>query len=30
MSFFQPFFDKSEILFWSIAQIERGFQKLGH
>ena len=29
MSFFERFFDKSENFFLSIAQIERGFQKLG-
>ena len=29
MSFFEPFLQKWNF-FWSIAQIERGFQKLGH
>ena len=27
---YRTIFNKSEIFFWSIAQIERGFQKLGH
>ena len=28
--FFRTIFNESEIFFWSIAQIERGYQKLGH
>ena len=27
---FRTIFNESEIFFWSIAQIEHGFQKLGH
>ena len=27
---FRTIFNESEFFFWSIAQIERGFQKLGH
>ena len=30
MSFFERFLTKVKIFFLSIAQIERGFQKLGH
>ena len=30
MSFFGRFLTKVKFFFWSIAQIERGFQKLGH